>query len=320
MDRVRIPGTLLTQQIEAHGADILAPYRQGHGYARPDTERPIVLPVHGVRDFVNAREADHLSGAEGLESPGESRLGGNRRRRRGKTRTYPTHEIDRQTIRLNPAEGAPIEIERLANPAQRIANRIVDPVCRHVDELRRRFGDEPLELELFLDRHAGRPGGLFAGRDIHHRREHERTAGCFDGIQADFNGKLRAVAAAAAGLGACAHLRCSRQSLRKHGLDRLPEQLVARVSALSLDFGVDEHDRALAGHDENPARKRFGCLSEQAVSVETRLTLRRCDGSAQMGPSLERLCGLVYHPGRPGHIGPWSHVPDFLRYPGACPE
>ena len=108
-------------------------------------------------------------------------------------------QLDRRgqhAVRLDPEERAAVEIERFADPPQRIAHRVIDLVGREVDELRRQLGDQPLELELALYRRAIRRFRLAPRRHVDDFHEHEGAAIRRDRIQPDLDRKLRAVTAA----------------------------------------------------------------------------------------------------------------------------
>ena len=68
----------------------------------------------------------------------------------------PEHRSDGRTVWLNPEERAAVDVERLTDPPQGVAHRVIDAVGGQIDEARGQLGDEPLELELsFGDQLAG---------------------------------------------------------------------------------------------------------------------------------------------------------------------
>jgi len=98
-----------------------------------------------------------------------------------------------------------------------------------------------------------------------------------DRRQADLDGEFAAVPAMAVELQAGAHgpqarcavvaldvMRVSRaQPLGHQHVDRLPDQLVARVVEHPLGLGVDEHDRPRLVDDQDPIGRRVDQLAER---------------------------------------------------------
>ena len=177
------------------------------------------------------------------------------------------HGSDRRAIRLNPKECAAVEIARLTDPSESLPHRIIDPVGGKVDEACRQSGDEPLELELSLDRQAVRVFDVPARREVDHDSEHKGTVLGGHGTQSNLDRKLRAVSASAEQIAAGTHRARPRHrhealavgrvrstmGRRQEHVDGLGDQLVARVTELQLDLLVRQHDEAGGIHEENTA-------------------------------------------------------------------
>src|SRR5204863_3520820 len=123
--------------------------------------------------------------------------------------------------------------------------------------------------------------GALAGGDIDHGGEHEQSLVGFDRVQADLHRHLGAVLADAVEISPRSHrpgLRVREevrsvagmalaQPVGDEELNRLAEQLIARVAEQSLDLAVDEDDLSGAIDHHHAARRRLDHRAEPRVRL-----------------------------------------------------
>ena len=123
MNHVRRPGTLV-ERGEADRADNRTRHGEGHRHRGPN---PLVTELVRLRYFIDTLKAHELARQNRLGHPrGLAQWEGRRRRR--DACFVPEHRSDGRTVRLNPEERAAVDVERLADPPQRVAHRIIDAV------------------------------------------------------------------------------------------------------------------------------------------------------------------------------------------------
>ena len=261
---------------EADRADNRTRHGEGHRHRGPSPLRSVTELVR-LRYFIDTLKAHELARQNRLVHPrGLAQWEGRRRRR--DTWFVPEHRSDGRTVRLNPEERAAVDVERLADPPQRVAHRIIDAVGGQIDEARGQLGDQPLELELSFRHQRACPFGATPCGEIDDAGDDRRAGFSRERAQSYFDGKLRAVSAAAGQLAAGCHLlsvrhrhgagavcRVSHAELRQEDVDGLPDQLVARVPELPLDLMVGQRNHARWIHHQHTVGHRVGHDSRQPL-------------------------------------------------------